>query len=102
MPLGPQTCTTTTRHLTQTKCEYGERVCTCDAQLGSTSLWKCPMVCPSVRPPNHEPCAPSGFTLDDDTCTYDSGTCQCKYLTPQWNFDAERMCADNEAGGASN
>jgi len=104
MPPGPQQCTTTTRGLTQTKCEYGDRVCTCDAQLGWTSSWKCPMVCPGVRPPNHQPCAPSALTPNspDDKCTYDSGTCQCQYLTPQWNYDAEWMCADNEAGGASN
>jgi hypothetical protein len=104
LPPGPRLCTTATREVTQIKCEYGDRVCTCDASLGETSSWKCPMVCPSVRPAEHAVCTTSdlGPNSPADRCTYDSGTCQCQYISPASNYDAEWRCTDNGSGGASN
>ena len=95
-PPGPQRCTGTTPGVTELECEYGDRVCTCDAPLGELGSWSCPMVCPSARPSEHEPCAPSALTPNspDDRCTYDSGTCQCVYVNPH-AFAAEWRCVDN-------
>jgi len=94
---------TTTPEVSQIQCQYGDRACTCETELGLMSEWRCPMVCPSARPAEHDPCVPSGiFTSDDDTCTYDTGSCVCQFVNPSRNDAAEWTCTDNGSGGAPN
>jgi hypothetical protein len=99
---GPASCTTTKRDGTGLECKYGERACTCSAQLGEKSNWVCPMVCPSVLPADHDACIKSSIDPGGDTCTYDSGSCDCRFIDPAKNNDAEWTCTDNASGGAAN
>jgi len=99
---GPRGCMTTTLEVSQIQCHYGDRSCTCETELGMLSEWRCPMVCPSARPAEHDPCVPSGiFTSDDDTCTYDTGSCVCRLVDPLKNDAAAWTCTDG-SGGAPN
>lgn len=101
---GPQRCIGTTGSDSPVTCAYGERSCTCDAELGEEGYWECPIVCPTSRPANHEPCVPSSHWTQSpqNTCTYDNSTCYCAFISVRDADGAEWTCTDTGSGGAPN
>jgi hypothetical protein len=92
---GPDRCITTAPGISTLTCDYGARSCECEAWAGEPNRWSCPMVCPTSRPAEHEPCKRNDFGPSDpeDSCTYGSTTCTCTSINDSI-VDAEWRCTN--------